>query len=325
MDPKHWKGGNAPVKADTINVNVKNGNVPTPRPSVSPLPTRSSPSPPIAPLAIAPSGPPPPPSPPPLCNDVPLGETNPQSHGVASMIIPPVSSSAMTSQPDAAWPLWFRDAYVLLSSRDLGPEFTALIDQFVQLEKRTDFAPGARSGGFKSDNRPPEVHYWISRGRAMEPKISAVKDFAKSWWKWWRGLQPEWRAVLEVDGLLDSAYHPTLTGNEDWSAVDKYGRNAFFSVMATLLWWGVALPGPANEDPDWIAAVRDVGWVLGGLGYVLFSSEVTITRLCFCSAARKQRVVPKRRIPRKWGVLRKRHILLKPRPGNRQGSVGIKY
>ena len=111
-----------------------------------------------------------------------------------------------------------------------------LINQFVQLKKHTDFTPGTYSGDFKLDNKPPEVHYWISHGWATEPKISAVKDFAVSWWKWWKGLQPEWRAMLEVDSLLDLAYHPTLTGNEDCLAVDKYSRNMFFSVMAMLLW-----------------------------------------------------------------------------------------
>ena len=206
--------------------------------------------------------------------------SQPNATEVASFINSPGSQSATKSQPDAAWPSWFRDAYTLLSSQNLGAEFTALIEQFVQLEKRTAFAPGGRFEGFKSDNRPPEVRYWISRGRATEPKISAVKDFEGSWWKWWKGLQPDWRAVLEVEGVLDSAHQPTLMGNEDWSAVDKYGRNAFFSVMATLLWWGAALPGPANGDAHWMAAVRDVGWVLTGLlgaWYVGFCSGIICT------------------------------------------------
>ena len=272
MDPKRWKRGKAPVKVsiNRSNVNVKN-DVPAPHQSVSPSPARLSPSLPTAPLIAAPLGPPsPPPSPPPPPprSDTPLGETNSQCHGAASLINQPVPSSATTSEPNAAWPSWFRDAYTLLSSWNLGTEFAALIEQFVQLEERKDFAPGTCSDGFKSDNRPPEVHYWISRGQATEPKISAVKDFEESWWKWWKGLQPAWRAALEVDGVLDSVHHPTLTGNEDWSAVDKYSKNAFFSVMATLLWWGAALPGPANGDPHWLAAVRDVGWVLSGLWYV---------------------------------------------------------
>ena len=193
---------------------------------------------------------------------------------------PRVAAATLTDVAAIAWPSWFRDAHTLLSSQNLGAEFTALIEQFVQLEKRTAFAPGGRFEGFKSDNRPPEVRYWISRGRATEPKISAVKDFEGSWWKWWKGLQPDWRAVLEVEGVLDSAHQPTLMGNEDWSAVDKYGRNAFFSVMATLLWWGAALPGPANGDAHWMAAVRDVGWVLTGLlgaWYVGFCSGIICT------------------------------------------------
>ena len=34
----------------------------------------------------------------------------------------------------------------------------------------------------------------------MQPKVDKVSEFKKSWWKWWKGLQPEWRAVSDVVG-----------------------------------------------------------------------------------------------------------------------------
>jgi hypothetical protein len=79
------------------------------------------------------------------------------------------------------------------------------------------------------------------------------------------GLQPEWRAVSDVVGPLDSSHRLDFVDGADWSAVNKHGRNAFFSVMATLVWWGVALSAPSTSDEGWMAAVQDVGWVLAGL------------------------------------------------------------
>jgi hypothetical protein len=140
-----------------------------------------------------------------------------------------------------------------------------LIKQFTDLERLTDFAPGARLAGFKSDNRPAEVHYWISRGRATQPTVDKVAKFEKKWWKWWKALQPEWRAISDVVGALDSSHRLDLVDGADWSAVNKHGRNGFYSVMATLVWWGVALPAPSTTDEGWMAAVQDVGWVLASL------------------------------------------------------------
>ena len=173
-------------------------------------------------------------------------------------------TSVSGAQADASWPLWFKDAHQLLSREDLGPEFTSLIDQLTKFEKLTDFAPGAHSVGFGSDKRPSEVHYWISRGRTIQPMITNLADFKENWWKWWKGLQPPWRAVFEVEGSLDRTHCPALTGSCDWSAINKQGRNTFFSIM-TLLWWGKAPPKPPTEDSSWLATVKEVGWVLDRL------------------------------------------------------------
>ena len=98
-----------------------------------------------------------------------------------------------------------------------------------------------------------------------QPRISNLADFKENWWKWWKGLQPPWRAVFEVEGSLDRTHRPVLTGVRNWSAIDKHCRNVFFSIMATLLWWGKASPKPPAEDSSWLAAVEEVGWVLDGL------------------------------------------------------------
>jgi len=76
----------------------------------------------------------------------------------------------------------------------------------MELEKCTDFTPGACSAGFGLENRLPEVHYWISQGCATQPKVSNVEVFQENWWKWWKGLQPTWQTVSEVEGPLDQSY-----------------------------------------------------------------------------------------------------------------------
>ena len=90
-----------------------------------------------------------------------------------------------------------------------------------------------------------------------------MPDFEKSWWKWWKGLQPDWRAVLDV--ALDSSHRLNLVDSADWSVVNKHGRNTFFSMMATLVWWAVVLPTISTADEGWMADVQDVGWVFTGL------------------------------------------------------------
>jgi len=40
-------------------------------------------------------------------------------------------------------------------------------------------------------------------------------------------------------------------GGQDWWAINKHGHNTFLK--------------PPTEDPGWMAAIEDVGWVLDGL------------------------------------------------------------
>ena len=257
MDPRRSKvkSTTAVKVVEAISINIKPANTATaPLPSLpptAPLPPRSLSQPPstVRPSPVNPSqASPPPPAP-----------------TSALPILPAASSCTKAAQEEASWPSWFSDAHTWLSRQDLGPEFAVLIKQFTDLERLTDFAPGARSAGFKLDNRPAEVCYWISRGRATQPTVDKVAEFEKKWWKWWKGLQPEWRAMSDVVGPLDSSHRLDLADGADWSAVNKHGRNGFYSVMATLVWWGVALPAPSNTDGGWMAAVQDVGWVIAGL------------------------------------------------------------
>ncbi|KIJ89724.1 hypothetical protein K443DRAFT_44993, partial [Laccaria amethystina LaAM-08-1] len=66
---------------------------------------------------------------------------------------------------DSSWPTWFQKAYTGLSSIYLSAELTSAIRIYVDFEKTANFVVGSPNAGFKVDNRPPEVAYWVGRGR----------------------------------------------------------------------------------------------------------------------------------------------------------------
>ncbi|EDR02100.1 uncharacterized protein LACBIDRAFT_332637 [Laccaria bicolor S238N-H82] len=135
------------------------------------------------------------------------------------------------------------------------------VNSYVQLESHTSFQAGSRSEGFKPTNRPSEVAWWVARGRKVQPKVVDTRAFEQQWWKWWKGLQPIWREVVGVDGALNASHRLASGGDGGWTVVNKHGRNAFLTVMATLVWWAEGLKDCAR-DPGWVAAVEEVVWVL---------------------------------------------------------------
>ncbi|KAJ7772153.1 hypothetical protein B0H14DRAFT_3164805 [Mycena olivaceomarginata] len=116
-------------------------------------------------------------------------------------------------------------------------------------------------------NRPQRVGGWISRGRkwTLPPTLGAELGtreteglWVNEWWKWWQTLQPEERL------LFDNELSRPDTAN--WSEMSAmYGRNGLLLVMATLCWWGEVAVGRglgSDAQEEWLAAVRDVTWVL---------------------------------------------------------------
>ena len=74
------------------------------------------------------------------------------------------------------------------------------------------------------------------------------ESFAPSWWKWWDGLNPEWRP--RKDG------RPVQGGTGDWSSMLKPGPNGFLTIIGSL----AALRAVSIDG--WRAALSDVEWVL---------------------------------------------------------------
>lgn len=115
-------------------------------------------------------------------------------------------------------------------------------------------------------NKPQQISGWISRGRkwSMPPTLGETLGTQENealwvggWWKWWNGLQPNDRTMME-NGKL------SRPGDGDWGAMAAmHGKNGILQVMATLGWWGeVVQKRSAEEKNEWLAAVGDVTWVL---------------------------------------------------------------
>lgn len=73
----------------------------------------------------------------------------------------------------------------------------------------------------------------------------------REWWKWWTGINPEWRVSdgelqQKDDGPFDALRYP--------------GQNGFLNVIACLKWWYLAMDTPSDS---WKRAVADVRWVIG--------------------------------------------------------------
>ena len=182
---------------------------------------------------------------------------------------PPLVAPQQLPKPplpvDSSWPAWFKKAYTDLSLIYLSAELTSAIRLYVDFEEKASFTVGSPHAGFKVDNQPPEVAYWVGRGRKSAPPIKDLTSFEAGWWNWWKGLQPKWRSVVEVKGPLTATHREVADGEGGWAAVDRHGQNAFLTVLSCLVWWGAALNGCQGESEAWTAAVADVHWVLTNL------------------------------------------------------------
>ncbi|KAF8209182.1 hypothetical protein K438DRAFT_259255 [Mycena galopus ATCC 62051] len=148
--------------------------------------------------------------------------------------------------------------------RTWGLEWAICVRRFLDFEAAWGFV----EGGFQMPrkDRPQQLQGWISRGRkwTMPPTLGTVlgtRDVEElwvgGWWKWWNGLQPTDRTMLENGGL-------SRCEEADWSAMAAmHGKNGVLQVMATLGWWGEVVHKQSAEDKgDWLAVVNDVTWVL---------------------------------------------------------------
>jgi hypothetical protein len=161
---------------------------------------------------------------------------------------------------DSAWPVWFRNGYGVLKEANLGEKWEDLLVKYVAIETQVKFInPKGAMHALSLDKCPTEVEWWIGRARKLQPAIKNIPKFETSFWAWWKALQPRWREVRDVPGVLTHAHRQ---GDGDWSELDKPGQNGFLTVISLLSWWGQALRGGSLGMVEWQAATDDVNWVL---------------------------------------------------------------
>jgi hypothetical protein len=184
--------------------------------------------------------------------------TSPDSPKGGEMVIDPHSLSVVLD--DSAWPVWFRNGYGALKEAKLGEKWECLLVKYVNIEARANFvSPKGVMHALSSDKRPTEVEWWIGRARKSQPAIKNIPKFEKSFWAWWKALQPRWRDVGNIPGVLTNAHR---RGEGSWTELDKPGQNGFLTVISLLSWWGQALRDGNLGMVEWLAAADDVDWVL---------------------------------------------------------------
>ncbi|KAF9536463.1 hypothetical protein CPC08DRAFT_731593, partial [Agrocybe pediades] len=154
---------------------------------------------------------------------------------------------------------WLKKSLQLLQSKDLGPRWTILLEDWQKFEQLHGFSGDLK---LKATSRPSIIGDWIQRARSVswDPPIPNVAQFGGQMSTWWTALQPSWR--LDGNGELDF----TLT-NGNWDCLRAPGQNGLLSVIAGLFFWGVKCQNAKKSatQEHWARMVDDFIVVCNGL------------------------------------------------------------
>ena len=138
---------------------------------------------------------------------------------------------------------------MLQSESAMGKEWMELVRIWASFEVRSRYEEVSKLG---PTDRPSAVGEWIGRARpsTWRPVIGNLVKYESAFWKWWSGIQPEWR--VEDEELV----RERLVG--DWEPLQRPGMNGIVSVMVALFYWGLAVlkKGRGRRD-GWLSAVED--------------------------------------------------------------------
>ncbi|KAI9068212.1 hypothetical protein FKP32DRAFT_1562193, partial [Trametes sanguinea] len=175
----------------------------------------------------------------------------------SSLAQPPAEQPAINDVimlDEEGWPQWLREAFDHLEGQRLGRSFMRALEWWTVLERAYDFKSSSK--GLGAADRPPEIHHWLRVLRRVLDKPPAIEDeeaYRTSWWKWWSGLQPDWRYRGDGDRLV-------IGGQGSWEALTQPGKNGILIILLSLSWWRSSATSATLDD--WAAAVQDVGWVI---------------------------------------------------------------
>ena len=130
----------------------------------------------------------------------------------------------------------------------MGEEWMEVVTLWASFERQWKYKEVSKLG---PTNRPAAVGEWIGRGRpsTWRPVIGDLARYESAFWKWWSGVQPDWR--LE-DGEL---VRKRLVG--DWEPLRRPGTNGVVSVLVGLFYWGLVVLEKGRGRAGWRSAVKD--------------------------------------------------------------------
>ncbi|TRM56321.1 hypothetical protein BD626DRAFT_414220, partial [Schizophyllum amplum] len=107
--------------------------------------------------------------------------------------------------------------------------------------------------------RPDLLEKWIRGGRAprvkKRPIVADVPAFETDVWRWWSGLQPDWRKI-NADGRPSEDRE--VDASAEWGVLGIHGQNGLLNAVAVSCWWGMALEGRGSRS--WDRFVDEVIW-----------------------------------------------------------------
>ncbi|KAF6758083.1 hypothetical protein DFP72DRAFT_1065332 [Ephemerocybe angulata] len=163
-------------------------------------------------------------------------------------------------------PGWFTVAVGDLRDPTLGGEWVCMVDKWANLEDLLGYGRVSK-GPMPVKGRPEEWTKWTNksahgaRNHSRPPFIDDPADIGLCITKWWKGMQPSFRAS---SGPLPAPIWQDPAGSGDaWASLRKSGPNGTLPLMMLLLWWGrAAASGPDNFREDsrdgWKALIADV-------------------------------------------------------------------
>ncbi|PBK63844.1 hypothetical protein ARMSODRAFT_839406, partial [Armillaria solidipes] len=173
-------------------------------------------------------------------------------------------------------PKWTVAALATFKREKAPPQFTRLVNLWIQFEIQEHFADSSKFGALQ---RPQAVHDWIARGcspsfrlQKVPNGVDPVTEFEGKFWAWWASLQPQGRPR---DGVLlerDEEERPSRVFKSDWESLRLPGANGWSSVIAAICFWSWRLKemktdgyraaaAAARAQKSWNNALDDVEWV----------------------------------------------------------------
>jgi len=115
----------------------------------------------------------------------------------------------------------------------MGAMWAKLVEAWVIFEGQAGYMGDKK---LATTHRPDAIKAWIARARSASwrPDILDIPTYESEFMLWWAALQPSWRKRSDGTTIFSKV-------EGDWEALQRPGLNGMLSVMAGLLFWGVAL------------------------------------------------------------------------------------